>query len=106
MLATGQNNSPNIIIHRHQEQSVSTVGRIESPIIAFSVISLQLITTQFYNNCTIVINKLFMVQLIRLQCSPFNIPRMCIFKADREQYIYILLISASVEFMLITKVAE
>jgi hypothetical protein len=105
MLATGQNNSPNILIHRHQEQEVSIVAPLESPIITFSLMLLQSITTQFYKNCTIVI-KQFVVQMIRLQSSPFNMSIIFTFKLKGEQRKYILLISASVEFMLIIKVAE
>ena len=105
MLATSQNNSANILIRRHQEQAVSAVTRIESPIITFSLILLQSIITRFYNNRIVVI-KLFMIQMITLQSSPFNIPIIYTFKGKREQCKYILLTNTSVEFMLIIKVAE
>ena len=106
MLATSQNNSPNILIRCHQEQAVLAVTRIESPIIIFSLILLlQSIITRFYNNRIIVI-KLFIAQMITLQSSPFNIPIICTFKGNREQCKYILLTNTSVEFMLIIKVAE
>ena len=105
MQAIGQNNSPGIILRGDQEQTVSIVTRIESPIIMSSLIILQPITTRFHNNSTIVIKQII-VQLIRVQGSPFNIPIICTFNVNREQCKYILLIPESTEFMLIIKVAE
>ena|ERR671919_679181 len=105
MQAIGQMNSPGIIVRHHQEQAVSMVTRIESPIILSSLILLQSITTRFYNNCTIVI-KHIIVQLTRVQGSHSNKPIICTFNVNREQSKYILLIRESIEFMLIIKVAE
>ena len=66
MQATGQNNSPNIIIRCHQEPAVSMVNRIENPVMTFRLVLLQSIAGQFYDNCSIVITQTI-VQLIRVQ---------------------------------------
>ena len=58
MKATGQINSPNIIIHRHQEPAVSMVNRTENPLMTFMLVLLQSIAGQFYDNCTIVSRRL------------------------------------------------
>jgi hypothetical protein len=105
MLATGQNNTPNILKHRHEEQEISMVGPHESPIITFSLMLLQSITIQFYENCTIVI-KQFIVQLIRVQSCPFDISIIYTFKLKREQRKHFLLLSSSIELILIIQVAE
>jgi hypothetical protein len=105
MLATGQNNSPNILTHRHEEQEISMVAPLESPIITFSRMLLQSITIQFYENCTIVI-KQFIVQLIRVQSWPLDISIIYTLKLKREQRKYILLLSSMLELILIIKVAE
>ena len=81
------------------------VAPLESPIITFSLMLLQSITTRFYENCTIVIRQ-FMVQLIRVQSLPFEISIIYTFKLKREQCKYILLVSSMLELILIIKVAE
>jgi hypothetical protein len=99
MQATGQNNSLNIIIRRHQEPVVSMINRIENPVMTFRLVLLQSIAGQFYNNCTIVITQT-LVQLIRVQSSVFNIPTMWTLKISRAQRRYILLIHTSIAFMI------
>ena len=98
MQATGQNNSLNIIIRRHQEPVVSMVNRIENSVMTFRQVLLQSIAGQFYNNCTIVITQTI-VQLIRVQSSAFNISTMYTLKISREQGRYILLILTNDAFM-------
>jgi hypothetical protein len=98
MQATGQNNSPNIIIRRHQEPAVSMVTRIENPVMTFRLVLLQSIAGQYYDNCTIVITQTI-VQLIRVQSSLFKIPTMCTLKISREQCRYFLLMHANIAFM-------
>jgi hypothetical protein len=101
MQATSQNNSHNIPICYHQDQTASIVTRIEGSIIMSIVIS-QSIMTQFYNNGTIVI-KQSIVQLIRLQSSSFNALVTSTFRINREQRKYILLIFEAIEFMLVSQ---
>jgi hypothetical protein len=98
MQATGQNNSPYIIIHCHQELVVSMVNRIENPIMTFMLVVLRSIAGRFYDNCTIVITHAI-AQGIRLLSSLFNIPTMCTLKISREECRYILLVPASIAFM-------
>jgi hypothetical protein len=98
MQATGQNNSPNIIL-RHQEPVVSMViTRIKNPVMTLRLVLLQSIAGQFYDNCAIVITQTI-VQLIRLQSSLMNIQTICTLKISEEQCRYILLIHASIAFM-------
>ena len=106
MLTTGQNNSPNILIHRHEEREISMVAPLESPIISFTLLLSQSITTQFCENCTIVIRQ-FMVQLIRMQSWPLDASIIYIFTLKREQRKYlVLLVSSNIELILINKMAE
>jgi hypothetical protein len=98
MQATGQNNSPNIIMRLRQEPVVPMVNRIENPVMTFRLVLLQSIAGQFYDNRNNVITQT-VIQLIRVQRPLFNIPTMCTLKISREQCRYILLIRASIAFM-------
>ena len=72
--------------------------RIENPLMTLTLVLLQSIAGQFYNNCTIVITQTI-VQLIRLQSSLINMQKMCALKIRGEQCSYILLMRASAAFM-------
>ena len=102
---TGQNNSRNMIILRHQEPVVSMFTTVENPIIRFRPILIQSIAGQFCENCTIIITHTF-VQLISAQGSLFNILAMCIMKISREQFRYILLIPASIALTLCSQIGR